>query len=56
MPTAALLLVDVVDVGGGGLGRGGLILLVAVVVIASVEICLLFFRMAKRALGYNSIE
>ena len=50
MSTAALLLVDVVDVGGGGLGRGGLILLVAVVVIASVEICLLFFRMAKEHL------
>ena len=44
MSTAALLLVDV---GGGGLGRGGLILLVAVVVIALIEICLLFFRMAK---------
>ena len=51
MSTAALLLVDV---GGGGLGlillvvgRGGLILLVVVVVIASIEICLLFFRMAK---------
>ena len=45
MSTAALLLVDV---GGGGLG---LILLVVVVVIASIEIkiemCLLFFRMAK---------
>ena len=51
MSTAALLLVDV---GGGGLGlillvvgRGGLILLVVVVVIALIEICLLFFRMAK---------
>ena len=41
MSTAALLLVDG---GGGGLG---LILLVVVVVIASIEICLLFFRMAK---------
>ena len=41
MSAAALLLVDV---GGGGLG---LILLVVVVVIASIEICLLFFRMAK---------
>ena len=44
MSTAALLLVDV---SGGGLGRGGLVLLVVVVVIASIEICLLFFRMAK---------
>ena len=44
MSTAALLLVDV---GDGGLGRGGLILLVVVVVIASIEICTLFFRMAK---------
>ena len=39
--TAALL---VVDVGGGGLG---LILLVGVGVIASIEICLLFFGWQK---------
>ena len=56
MSTAALLLVDVVDVGGGGLGRGGLILLVAVVVIASNRNLFVVFSYGKRALGYNSIE